>query len=1385
MKLKGKRKRLLGACVLATTLMAATAGGLITLNQDVPVANAAETTTETTLETTYLVGMRSNSPRIYWRLDETGYTNYDKLATDVLCKYTNNGSTTNVKVNIQYESCGGNAGPGTTSAHTSGTNYPCLLFSTGSLTNLAAGATLTIPSGTVLKDTDLVTDKYVLDQDYTFVYRGAGTSNDLGWAFDESSAKIPVGLTGSSQNIRSTTVFQAYCDDFLADYYATDTPLSTVASADFITTTGTSTATVQLTYTTSPAGPSAFAAVPTMQVEIKSGESATVGDKVVLKKGTTVFDNFTFDRDYTFTYIGTNDYGDSYCWSMTATTDANDPEVTFSGLRGGGSSGHINVYLSQPHDKGANQHFARHAAILVNGETKYVHRMHGLAYGGSGDYSIGIQLIESGKGYTAKANDIVTFEEGTYILGYRVAKDTHFMFNGSAWSIVQCDGTTTHTYAETYTCKDRACVVCGAVDTGDGNHIFAETYSCVDRTCTACSTVVTGDGNHVTFGETFTCGTRECACGASVTGDGNHTAAEDDGDCTTEVLCKDCSEVTIAKDEHDFTGDYEKDESGHWHVCQNAGCTQTDTKENHTEKDSDCSTPDTCGTCGYVAPGGTHKYTDDGNCTTEVKCENCQTPVIEAKAAHTPSAEVAKVDATCMATGTSAHYRCTVEGCDVYLTKNGEAYTEVDEEALIIAIDVNAHTYGEASYTWSPDNKTCTANRVCEYNEEHGEGETVNVTTSVTEATCTEDEYTTYTATFNNGAFATQKKENVKTGDATGHDFTSGGKFCDNDCGYRVAYTAEDMDEILALDSLVKYTYNDAHVESSSSVMNTLDGTGGNSFLINTTKTGEKQYQYDTGKESTHDMLVSFSFTATDWAFKGKDTRSSYVWLNAHENGNWGIGFLLNIHSDAQNVRIVYKPNDVAANLVTFGPAKSLTGFALNEQQSFEFGVVQNSDGSYFAFAYYNGSLLTYGTLAASDISNNGNEDNHYGLGGAVAFRFNGSETVPAIKGTICDLEHSIQGTQYECKAYDCQYCGADIDATANHSWGDGELTGSGSCEEKQVFTCTCATCGDTTTYEGDYVHDWDYDNPTIVTPAACGGVDEVVKYACKLCGDESENKTNVGSSANLPSMHDYEYESIEDATCVAAGKMQGTCTHCNAKSAIFDTDIDEEGHAYGTEIAEEPATCTEEGLAAHYVCSLCGKSFTEADGVYTEVSADDLVIAAGHAYGAEIAEEPATCTEEGVAAHYACSVCGKLFTEANGVYTEVSADDLVIAAGHKYQFVAAIAATADADGMAEHYKCTLCNKLYTLVNGTYTETTAEALRVAYVPDSTPDTPETPDDGEDDVAPDTPDNGEGEGDAAEEEEEDGCKSSVSAIGILALLAVGGAAFAIARRKEQQ
>ena len=144
--------------------------------------------------------------------------------------------------------------------------------------------------------------------------------------------------------------------------------------------------------------------------------------------------------------------------------------------------------------------------------------------------------------------------------------------------------------------------------------------------------------------------------------------------------------------------------------------------------------------------------------TAKVTCKNNSSHTQSANATVTSAVTKA---ATCSATGVRTYTAAA--------TFNGSQYTNTKTET--IAINSSAHSWKAPTYSWSSDNKTCTATRVCANNANHKETETVTAAVTSTAATCTAAGSTTYTATFKNSAFAKQTKS-VSVA-ALGHSYTT------------------------------------------------------------------------------------------------------------------------------------------------------------------------------------------------------------------------------------------------------------------------------------------------------------------------------------------------------------------------------------------------------------------------------------------------------------------------------------------------------------------------------------------------------------------------------------------------------------------------------------
>ena len=137
--------------------------------------------------------------------------------------------------------------------------------------------------------------------------------------------------------------------------------------------------------------------------------------------------------------------------------------------------------------------------------------------------------------------------------------------------------------------------------------------------------------------------------------------------------------------------------------------------------------------------------------------------------------------------------------------------------------------------------------------------------------------------------------------------------------------------------------------------------------------------------------------------------------------------------------------------------------------------------------------------------------------------------------------------------------------------------------------------------------------------------------------------------------------------------------------------------------VAGKPATCTEDGVQAHYVCEECGKVFTAQD-PDTGTTLDALVIKAGHKFenpGAHHEAVEATCNTDGSIEYYVCDVCGKKFATKDST-TELTNADIVIKAHHTLgELVPEVEATCTIEGSKAYYECTVCHKKFADAEGT------------------------------------------------------------------------------------
>ena len=145
-------------------------------------------------------------------------------------------------------------------------------------------------------------------------------------------------------------------------------------------------------------------------------------------------------------------------------------------------------------------------------------------------------------------------------------------------------------------------------------------------------------------------------------------------------------------------------------------------------------------------------------------------------------------------------------------------------------------------------------------------------------------------------------------------------------------------------------------------------------------------------------------------------------------------------------------------------------------------------------------------------------------------------------------------------------------------------------------------------------------------------------------------------------------------------------------------------GHAHELTKVNAVVSCTETGVAEHYVCDICGALFADAEGTEPATGASLTTPAVGH--DLTLTEAVAAGhTTPGSNAYYTCARCGKLFKDAEGKQETTLEAEVVPAEGHTMVKTEAVAPTYFAPGNNEYYTCSVCGKVYKDAEG-LTETT-------------------------------------------------------------------------------
>lgn len=184
-----------------------------------------------------------------------------------------------------------------------------------------------------------------------------------------------------------------------------------------------------------------------------------------------------------------------------------------------------------------------------------------------------------------------------------------------AFCLTACGDKCEHTYDNEC---DATCNECGEAR-------VQQAHQWIDATCTSfktCKNCGYTEGEMLPHNwEDATCVTAK-TCKTCKTTEGSalgHSPCEDDGDCTTAITCAFCDYVFTEPKEHIYNTFFNTNDTAHWHYCSNEGCrAKKDYGEHYGEDDGDCTTAVLCDTCGWTYKEAMESHTLDESYTCTV-----------------------------------------------------------------------------------------------------------------------------------------------------------------------------------------------------------------------------------------------------------------------------------------------------------------------------------------------------------------------------------------------------------------------------------------------------------------------------------------------------------------------------------------------------------------------------------------------------------------------------------------------------------------------------------------------------------------------------------------------------------------------------------------------
>ena len=827
--------------------------------------------------------------------------------------------------------------------------------------------------------------------------------------------------------------------------------------------------------------------------------------------------------------------------------------------------------------------------------------------------------------------------------------------------------------------NNHSCDICGKENitehtysawapTGENQHI---------HTCTECNATETGacsdeagDGDHLCD----TCDRADVTACSDVITDKDHN-------------CDECDAENVTS--HSYSESWSYGDDTHWHEC-NCGSKADEAAHNHGETVINETHHWTVCECGHTTTAEAHSYTSkvttEATCTVAgVKTYTCScgksyTEVID-PLGHIDEGDDNLCD-RCRAPlcGTNDHKwndgvittppTCTEAGVKTYTCSAcGDIKTE--------SVDALNHAYGEVTYNWSADGKSCTATRTCQNDASHTETATAEITSKVkTPATCEGKGTTTYTATFEE-AWATAQTTDVVDIPAAGHKWneawasneTSHWHECDNcDATNGTADhtdASNDGDHVCDIcdradvsshiyDNACDANCNDCSAERTPADHVYTNNCDADCNVCGATRT-PSAHVYDNACDTTCNECEAVREITHDYSESWSKDGSNH-W---HECSVCGDKKDKTPHS--------YETEVIAPTCET----KGYTIYTCSVCEHKYTGNETSATGHNYSVSYkWNG----YGECTATRVCENN-----------------------AAHRNVCTANISAEVT----KEATCTETGIrTYTATFSEAWATTQT--STEVIEKlphaydHACDTTCNSCGETRvtahTY-GDWVSNGDKTHTHTCTVVGCGNTET------KACSDVTTDKDHNCDECSAAGITEHVYESAvtKAPTCTEAGVKTYTC-NCGHS---YTESIDMVAHVYENQVAEAEylataATCTES--AVYYKSCDCG-----AKGEERFTYGNPL----GHEFTNYVSNNDATCTENGTETAK-CDRCEvkDTRTDENSALNHIDADDnnvcdrencktvLCGSDDHKYTSVVT-APTCTEDGYTT-YKCSACGDTYT-----------------------------------------------------------------------------------------